>query len=121
MDVDYVTPAMNQCEAAAARADNLYIRFSIRRIKPQQLLQREKWKARATNLEMEMKAGEGKIKKEEKKESIHEYWWGEWALTRKSMGKSAGNDACRKGDAWPVTRQEPSNELISITMQMQTG
>lgn len=54
---------MNQSEAAAARADNLYIRFSVRRIKPQQLLLREKWQARATNLMMETKAGEGKKKK----------------------------------------------------------
>lgn len=71
MDVDYVTPAMNQSEAAAARADNLYIRFSVRRIKPQQLLLREKWQARATNLMMETEAGEGEKKneKQKKKES----------------------------------------------------
>lgn len=61
---------MNQSEAAAARADNLYIRFSVRRIKPQQLLLREKWQARATNLMMETKAGEGKKnEKQKKKES----------------------------------------------------
>lgn len=66
-DVDYVTPAMNQSEAAAARADNLYIRFSVRGTKPQQLLLREKWQARATNLVMETRAGEGKIKKRRKK------------------------------------------------------
>lgn len=71
VDEDYVTPAMNQSEAAAARADNLYIRFSVRRIKPQQLLLREKWQARATNLMTETKAGEGgkKIKNRRKKES----------------------------------------------------
>lgn len=68
MDVDYVTLAMNQSEAAAARADNLYIRFSVRRIKPQQLLPREKWQARATNLMMETRAGEGK--KQQKKRRI---------------------------------------------------
>lgn len=66
---------MNQSEAAAARADNLYIRFSVRRIKPQQLLLREKWQARATNLMMETKAGEGKKMKNRRKKRItmHEY------------------------------------------------
>lgn len=68
MDVDYVTPAMNQSEAAAARADNLYIRFSVRRIKPQQLLPGEEWQARATNLMTETRAGEGTKKQQKKRE-----------------------------------------------------
>lgn len=73
MDVDYATPAMNQSEAAAARADNLYIRFSVlRRIKPQQLLLREKWQARATNLMMETKAGEGKKKMKNRRKKNHD-------------------------------------------------
>lgn len=61
---------MNQSEAAAARADNLYIRFSVRRIKPQQLLLREKWQARATNLMTETKAGEGEKNEKQKKKGI---------------------------------------------------
>lgn len=79
VDVDYVTRATNQFEAAAA-ADNLYIRFSVRCIKPKQ-------PPRCC----ETNCGWGQLTRWWKwsgRKSIHEYWCGEgWVrlLTRKSM------------------------------------